>query len=231
MSFSLTSAQAIPSGILPRNPGSKPLAKRILLVQIGSPFTQVKAGSSLLIVGENMSGSNPSYNLTASLDSTPLGAFPNVPFTGDTFRIHVTIPSTTTDGTHTICVANLAEQTQYCMEMLVCSSNCHPTLGFLDSDELSSPSATRLPSDPSFTLVGDAFGPNESLSLSVTTNVPVFGDFNIPLMDVTTDGTGRFEQTFEVFGLSLGAHTINVKGKDSEDSASAQFTLSNVVDF
>lgn len=116
------------------------------------------------------------------------------------------------------------------MEMLVCSSNCHPTLGFLDSDGLSSPSATRQPSNPNFTLVGDAFGPDESLSLSVNTNVPVLGNINIPLMDVTTDGTGRFEQMFSVFGLSLGAHTINVEGKDSEDSASAQFTLSNVED-
>lgn len=116
------------------------------------------------------------------------------------------------------------------MEMLVCSRNCHPTLGFLDSDELSSPSATRQPSDPSFTLVGDAFGPDESLSLSVNMNDPVFGDLNIHLMDFTTDGKGRFVQAFSVFGLSLGVHTLNVEGQGSENSASAQFTLSNAVD-
>src|SRR5277367_2269882 len=122
---------------------SAPLAKRLFERKIGSPFTQVKAGSSLQIVGENMNPPNVStYTLSVTLDSAPVGTFSNVPFTSDSFRLHVTIPATTTDGTHQICVAIPSEQTQYCMEMLVCSSNCHPTLGFLDSDQLSSPTTS-----------------------------------------------------------------------------------------
>jgi hypothetical protein len=110
------------------------------------------------------------------------------------------------------------------MEMLVCSSNCQPTLGFLDADKLSSPSATSLASDGQFTLVGDAFKADESLSLSL--DIPSFPG-NQHLMNIDTDDTGRFEVELSVEGLPLGVYTINVEGQGSSDSASAHFTLAN----
>jgi len=164
------------------------------------------------------------YTVSVTLDSASLGTFSNLPFTSDSFRLHVTIPATTTDGTHEICVDIPAEQGQYCMEMLVCSGNCQPTLGFLDADKIASPSASSPDSDGQFTLVGDAFKPGESLSLSL--DIPLFG--NQHLLDVGTDDTGRFEVDLSVAGLPLGDYTVNVEGQDSADSASAHFTLANV---
>jgi hypothetical protein len=110
------------------------------------------------------------------------------------------------------------------MEMLVCSNNCQPTLGFLDADKLSSPSEIIPGSDGQFTLVGDAFKADESLSLSL--DIPSFpGDQH--LMDIDTDATGRFEVDISVTGLPLGVYTINVEGQGTADSASAHFTLAN----
>jgi len=108
------------------------------------------------------------------------------------------------------------------MELLVCSSNCHPTLGFLDGNGISFPTATRQPSGGNFTVVGDAFQPGESLSLSL--DIPYIGDQHL-------DDTGRFEFWLSVTGFPVGDYTINVEGQDSADSASAHFSLSNVVDF
>jgi len=115
------------------------------------------------------------------------------------------------------------------MEMLVCSSNCHPTLGFLDSDQLSSPTTSAHPSDAQFVLVGDAFQPNESLSFVLGgLPWPFPSSLSLPF-DIDTDGAGRFEfdLTLMGFGLETGDYTIKVEGQSSADSASASFTLTN----
>src|SRR5271170_6269425 len=98
--FSLLVQAISPDALEERDSG---LTKRILIRGIGSPFTQVKAGSGLPIGGAFM-GANTLTTIDISIDGVFLLSDPGVEIApGGSFEMTIATPSTLSAGVHEIC--------------------------------------------------------------------------------------------------------------------------------
>ena len=90
-------------------------------------MTEVKPGAQLTIAGQDLTAANGAYSVAITLNSVPLATV-SVVVTSGVFETDVTIPSTTSPGTHQVCAFLLGEN--QCFNILVCTS-CQPKLGFI----------------------------------------------------------------------------------------------------
>ena len=204
------------------------LTKRILIRGIGSPFTQVKAGSDFPIGGAFM-GSNTLTTIDIYIDGVFLVSDPGVEIApGGTFQMTIATPSTLTAGTHEICAS--LEGNQYCFNIPVCTTVCHPTLGFLNGQGFAHPTASLLVGSE-FTLVGDAFQAGEGLTIRLD---PPTGPV-LAINTVFADNTGRFSMALTLpRSEPLGSHLLNANGTGivkPVDNVNATFSIVRFIDF
>lgn len=202
------------------------LVKRIIRTELGSPYTQVKPGSNLLIIGGNW-GFSGNQNCDLTLDGQPFLTFSDLYFNNGVFEVNVYVPVATSPGTHQWCAITASRQA--CFNIVVCP-DCGPSLGFVDGFNISSSTTSVFPYW-NLNLVGDAFKRGEDLTVYLDragSNMVVLGTGFI------TQPNGRFGVSLPLpKNVTYGSHTVSVLGSnlpfgEYPDFVSATF---NVVRF
>lgn len=174
-------------------------------------------------------GANTLTTIDISIDGVFLLSDPGVEITpGGSFEMTIATPATLSAGVHEICAT--LEGNTYCFDIPVCTTFCEPTLGFLNAEGFSHPTANLLKS-LQFTLVGDAFTPGEGLTIRLD---PPSGPV-LAINTVFTDNTGRFSMGLTLpAGQPLGSHIINANGTGfvkPVNNVNATFSIVRFIDF
>jgi hypothetical protein len=162
----------------------------------------MKYATGILAIGANWGISEQYESVNLILDGTPLAISPqNLWFFNGGFNIGIEFP--TTVGTHDFCAQ--AAGIEACMQLIVCDT-CGPRIGFVDSYNISSPTADYLRGSQ-FTLTGDGFHPGESLEIYIDDAIPG----NILAQNIIVLPNGRFEVSLTIpSNATLGSHEMFV---------------------
>jgi hypothetical protein len=209
MDFSWSLARYYPRKARPNKkvlpaPGSH-LSKRIIVTELGSPFTQVEPGTDILIIGANW-GFDGEQALDITLDGELFGSFADAYFDEGVFQVNAYVPVATTPGTHEWCA--ITQSRHACFESLVCAG-CGPTLGFVNGFNISSASINIFPYW-TLNLVGDAFKPEETLTIYLDR---VGNSGTVLASGIITQPNGRFQVSLPLpSNITYGSHTVSVLG-------------------
>jgi len=184
------------------------LSKRIIVTEVGSPFTQVQPGDNFLIIGANWEF-NGYQDLDLTLDGAQFLTFKDLHFDNGVFEISVFIPVATTPGIHEWCASTLSRRA--CFDFLVCAG-CGPTLGFVNGFNISSSTTDIFPYSL-LSLVGDAFKPQETLTIYLDRLGGNVG--TVLAAGIITQPNGRFQVLLPLpSNITYGSHTVSALGAD-----------------
>jgi hypothetical protein len=179
----------------------------------------VKAGTILPVIG-HFGGLSGAFTVDLTLDGNQLLSAPGVLFTSGTFNLSPVVPGGTTQGTHELCAT--AQGIQKCTEIIVCTIQCFPRLGFLGEYGIASSSiSVQSPPQSQFTVVGDDFFTGDAF-IWIDSENNILGTAPVP-------SSGRFVSTLTLpHGESYGSHTITAAGSTIQPNPSGDIAYATL---